>query len=544
MGLRLRMNLTAVPELAILPWEFLYEPERRRFLTLYTETPLVRYLELSEPDDYRPVKPPFKILVAIACPARYVQLDAAREFQELKDALVELETKRLIQVELLDDATGPGLQQRLRQEDYHVFHFIGHGDVDRESGEGFLIMEDETHLTMNGLGVLLKEELHTLRLVILNACKGARSSPGDPFNGLAQRLIQEGIPAVIAMQFAISDPAAIDFAGEFYRSLADGVPVDSALAWARKAIYLKGNKLEWGTPVLFLRSENGQIFQLEEGPQSVNGDLALPPDEPADESPVHRRPPPEYVECFVDREKQFQRFLEMIGGEARQQVMFIEAPAEMGKTWLIERLRHECLEQDLPVARIDFEVRTWSHVDVVLETRSQLGQDHFPQVTAVIERHPGLALSTPGDLDSLQVPHSDSAREFLERQLMDAFVKDLRVLSRGRVVVLLFDSYEEAPRMARRWLRGDLLADIRDARLPNIIVVLAGRRVPGLRSSWRVHVARTGLACFEEEHVVEYLRLKGISRRIQPPTSALCIEGSFVPGELATEIATEKGEWL
>lgn len=391
--------------------------------------------------------------------------------------------------------------------------------------------------------MLLSEERRTLRLVILNACKGARASPGDPFNGLAQRLIQERIPAVIAMQFAISDSAAIDFAGEFYRALADGLPVDGSLAWARKAIRLKGNKLEWGTPVLFLRSDHGRIFTIEK-PRRIEEGVTPPPDGLPEELAFREREIPECVECFVDRDKQVNGFKAMIGGEVRKQVMFVEAAAEMGKTWLIERLRHECLGRNLPVARIDFEVQPWSHIDIILEARSQMGKERFPALTKIIHARPAISVSATGDVESVQMPPSGSAREFLEKELMDAFFEDLRALSRDRVAVLLFDSYEEAPREARDWLRS-VLDQIRLDRLPNVIVVLAGREVPELRSSWLVHIAQTDLACFEDEHVTKYLQLKQVGSLSQPlQSSALCTEGSFVPGELATETARVKGDWL
>src|SRR5207237_112967 len=66
-----------------------------------------------------------------------------------------------------------------------------------------------------------------------------------------------GIPAVIAMQFEITDKAAILLAKEFYDALADGYPVDGALAEARKSIFTAENDIEWGTPVLYLRSVDG-----------------------------------------------------------------------------------------------------------------------------------------------------------------------------------------------------------------------------------------------------------------------------------------------
>jgi len=100
----------------------------------------------------------------------------------------------------------------------------------------------------------------SLRLVILNACEGARSARDDPFGGVAQALVRQGIPAVIAMQFEISDPAALTFSQSFYQAIADGLPVDLAMVEARRAIFAEGYEVEWATPVLYLRSPDGRIF--------------------------------------------------------------------------------------------------------------------------------------------------------------------------------------------------------------------------------------------------------------------------------------------
>ena len=75
--------------------------------------------------------------------------------------------------------------------------------------------------------------------------------------------MQQGIPAVIAMQFEITDQAALTFAQEFYTALADGYPVDGAVAEARKSIFAQGNDIEWGTPVFFTRAPNGVIFDIQ-----------------------------------------------------------------------------------------------------------------------------------------------------------------------------------------------------------------------------------------------------------------------------------------
>ena len=264
-GLRIRLRLTDAPELTDLPWEYLYDPARHRFFVLSIETPLVRYLELQERIQPLGVVPPLKVLVMISSPHDYPQLDVEGEWTRLREALGDLEQRGLLVLERLDDATLLALQRRLRRGPYHVFHFIGHGGFDQQAQDGQLILEDGSGRgrLVNGryLGILLHDQ-RALRLAVLNACEGARTSHTNPFAGTAQSLAQEGIPAVIAMQFEITDEAAITFAHEFYQAVADGYPVDAALAEARKAIFAQGNNVEWGTPVLYLRSPNGQIFEV------------------------------------------------------------------------------------------------------------------------------------------------------------------------------------------------------------------------------------------------------------------------------------------
>jgi hypothetical protein len=80
-------------------------------------------------------------------------------------------------------------------------------------------------------------------------------------------LVRNGIPAVLAMQYEITDQAAMALSRAFYDALADGLPVDTAVSEARKAINLEvENTLEWGTPVLYMRSPDGVLFDLTEKP--------------------------------------------------------------------------------------------------------------------------------------------------------------------------------------------------------------------------------------------------------------------------------------
>jgi predicted transcriptional regulator len=265
MGLRFRLRMTDVPELLDLPWEFLYHPALNRFFSLSSETPIVRYLELPERIQSLTVKLPLQILVMISSPTNYTKLDVEVEWQRLNTALAGLKNQRLVTLDKLQEATLKNLRRSLRLNEYHIFHFIGHGGFDEYQQDGILLLENEDSsglpVSSQYLGTLLSDH-RSLRMVMLNSCQGARTSKRDPFSGTAQSLMQKGIPAVVAMQFNVSDQVAITFAKEFYETIADGCPIDFALSEARKTIYIQGNDLEWGTPVLYMRSSDERIFKI------------------------------------------------------------------------------------------------------------------------------------------------------------------------------------------------------------------------------------------------------------------------------------------
>ena len=265
-GLRIKLRLLDAPELADLPWEYLYNRSLNCFYSLSVETPIVRYIELPQPIPPLGVKPPLHILVMVSSPSDYDALDVEQEKANLQSALSGLEQRGMVTLEWLEEATLLALQRRLRRETYHIFHFIGHGGFDETAQDGLLLLEDERGhgqpVSGQRLGVMLHDH-RALRLAVLNACEGARSSRTDPFAGTAMTLVQQGIPAVVAVQSEITDEAAIVFATEFYAAIADGYPVDACLAEARKAIFGTGNDVEWGKPVLYMRSPDGHIFGVE-----------------------------------------------------------------------------------------------------------------------------------------------------------------------------------------------------------------------------------------------------------------------------------------
>jgi len=81
---------------------------------------------------------------------------------------------------------------------------------------------------------------------------------------MAPRLVQKGVPAVIAMQYSIRDETAKLFADKFYRTLALGKPVDEAVQSARNLISIQigPDRRDFATPVLYMRARDGVILDL------------------------------------------------------------------------------------------------------------------------------------------------------------------------------------------------------------------------------------------------------------------------------------------
>ncbi|MBN1349278.1 CHAT domain-containing protein [candidate division KSB1 bacterium] len=304
-GLRVRLRLTSTPELADLPWEFLFNSSLNDFLALSVATPIVRFLDL--PTRVRPlsVTLPLRILVMVSSPLNFPALNTELELNKLETALGVLIQQNKVALDRLEKPTLAALNYQLRNQKYHIFHFIGHGAFDAQIQDGVLVLEGEDKqgnlVSSEQMGILLNDH-NTLKLVLLNACEGARASITDPFGGIAQSLVQQEIPAVIAMQREISDSAAITLSQEFYSALAQGYPVDQALTETRKLMRAGGNPIEWGIPVLYMRSQNGHIF-------NIDGSAEMSPETTEDVGAEGRISAQEVTDKQKKRIKKFRLFI-------------------------------------------------------------------------------------------------------------------------------------------------------------------------------------------------------------------------------------------
>jgi hypothetical protein len=269
MGVQIVLRLDA-PGLAALPWESLFDSETQAYLCL--KEPLVRHVPAPFSPPALTVTPPLKVLGMISSPAGLPALDVEAERARLEEALRPHLDAGRVELRWLDDVSWTGVHDKLLEEEWHVLHFIGHGGYDTETDEGVLAFVGRNgrvdYVPASRLADLLDEAEPTPRLVVLNSCQSGASGTLDLFSGTAAALAHSGIHAVAAMQYSISDDAAIAFARGFYKALAHGRGIDEAVRSGRIGILgLSRGTLEWVTPVLYLRGEDTHLFDIAPMPE-------------------------------------------------------------------------------------------------------------------------------------------------------------------------------------------------------------------------------------------------------------------------------------
>jgi Flp pilus assembly protein TadD len=284
-GLRLRLRISS-PKFAVLPWEFLFDPDINEYICLSANTPIVRYPEVPQSIKPITVEPPLRILVMMADPRDpdLAEIDFHKERQRISEAIKSLKNEGLVEVQWVSGQTSRDLLRASWEGPWHIFHFIGHGGFDPRAEEGVLVFCDEEGgpelLEARRLARIL-DKMSCLGLVFLNCCEGARASENDVFSSTAATLTQRNIPAVLAMQYEITDDAAIEFSRTFYETILLGKPIDTALTLARVAVNLhKKKSLEWGVPVLFMRSSDGSIFDIPEESRAIGKKKSITAEKP------------------------------------------------------------------------------------------------------------------------------------------------------------------------------------------------------------------------------------------------------------------------
>jgi len=197
-----------------------------------------------QPSGAQPCPLHTRILILEANPLNLASLRTTTELKNLKNLL----EPQGFAVEFGLATCAEEIQSLLRKQAPDILHFAGHGD----SG-GDLYAEDEAGnaaiIPMDALAeavrIFNRETNGRLRLIVLNACYGARQA----------KQLARHVECVIAAHEPIPDDSAIAFATEFYGALAGGSSVVRAFDYGCNQGSFKGLLPVVGDLVLLTRPD-------------------------------------------------------------------------------------------------------------------------------------------------------------------------------------------------------------------------------------------------------------------------------------------------
>ncbi|HYU83901.1 MAG TPA: CHAT domain-containing protein, partial [Kribbellaceae bacterium] len=261
---RLTLSFPAEPpysQLAALPWEYLYvpgEPTRKgEFLAEREGFSLARYIPLrAGVPQLSPVERP-RLLAVVSSPETLGEVVAEPVLAALRDAAglagFEHREVRLTSADEMRDAIA-GWQP-------HLVHFLGHGEFDQATGAGLLAFPAAggraAWVGDAAVAKLFVSREHAPRVVVLHACEGGVTDYDAQFAGVASTLTRAGAQCVVAMQYPVTNRAAIAFSTAFYRELAAHGTVDLAAQQARRELAGPelGDPRLVGIPVIYLHND-------------------------------------------------------------------------------------------------------------------------------------------------------------------------------------------------------------------------------------------------------------------------------------------------
>ena len=172
---------------------------------------------------------PIRVLGAIANPRdlayRYdlPPLDVKLERYLLANAFAGIDPRQ-IRLEFLPPPVTLERLSHAMLEGYHWLHLVGHGRFNARQERMDLLFEDATGgtraIASHLLCRMLAHQGAQPQLVFLSVCQSAVSPDGHVLGGLAAKLVEVGVPAVVAMRDRVQMRSAQALARTFYEGLA------------------------------------------------------------------------------------------------------------------------------------------------------------------------------------------------------------------------------------------------------------------------------------------------------------------------------------
>lgn len=251
--------------LEAVPWETLHNGAE--FIAAGARTMITRLpLGIAPPADLPAIPLPIRMLALVSSPPDLPdgsRLNIEREQELLLEAINAPAGQGKLHVDFEDEAKLEILESSL-EAGYHILHFTGHG-IAPENGGGLLLEDHDGKrlpVGVNDFVSSLAKGIGALRLAVISGCNTAQTLHTGGFRDLARALVAEKIPAVLAMQFAISDTAGLKLAEVLYPKLIAGQSLEAAVHAARRALWLMDEPvLQADALAMVLLTGNGNCLQ-------------------------------------------------------------------------------------------------------------------------------------------------------------------------------------------------------------------------------------------------------------------------------------------
>ncbi|HEY3310140.1 MAG TPA: CHAT domain-containing protein [Anaerolineales bacterium] len=262
--LRLRLWIGAsAPELHRLRWELLRDPGDNSLLSTDSNIYFSRYFSSL---DWRPVhlrqKGSLRALVAVANPTDLADYKLAPIDTQAELGRARLGLQEVSLTELPTGAkTASALEiiRSLGEGNVDILYLVCHGFLVNGQAQLFLEGQDGKHEAVNGddFAQRIKQLQQLPRLAVLISCQSAGNGTGNALAAFGPRLVEAGIPAVVAMQTNLRVDTASKFLPDFFRELQKDGQIDRALSVARGLVQ---KQPDFWAPVLFMRLKSGHLW--------------------------------------------------------------------------------------------------------------------------------------------------------------------------------------------------------------------------------------------------------------------------------------------
>ena len=263
-GLRTILDIQPL-SIRTLPWELIGEKDH---LFLDAANPCSRG-SIPFKTNVTPHAWPLRALIIVGSAHKDNVINAELEVESIVGPLREV--SRTIEVDIMRRPSISDVVRRYENFQPHVIHYLGHGGS--VGGKSYLRLYDKEGKPQNWTVDEIKylKNVHgpwTASFAFINACRSDDKIGVDESQAIAGAFAAAGVPAVLSMLGDIKEEAAQTLAASIYEALAQGTPLDQAVARGRFLVSFSNKNIglntnQWALASLFLSVAPDKVLAIE-----------------------------------------------------------------------------------------------------------------------------------------------------------------------------------------------------------------------------------------------------------------------------------------